>query len=98
MYLGKIVELGTSEIITTRPRHAYTRALLSAIPVPDPTVTPKRSLPAGDVPSPINPPPGCAYGHRVKAPRYAESIARPIGLREVEPGHWVSDCPCCTGD
>jgi oligopeptide transport system ATP-binding protein len=95
MYLGKIVELGPSSTITSRPRHAYTKALLSAIPVPDPTIPPQRVLPAGDVPSPINPPPGCAYGHRVKAPRYAESTARPIGLREVEPGHWVSDCPCC---
>ncbi len=96
MYLGKIVELGSSEVITTRPRHAYTKALLSAIPVPDPAVERKRSLPAGDVPSPINPPPGCAYGHRVKSPRYQESIGRPFGLREVGPGHWVSECPCCT--
>jgi oligopeptide transport system ATP-binding protein len=96
MYLGKVVELGPSEVITTAPLHAYTKALLSAIPVPDPTVEPKRVLPAGDVPSPIDPPPGCAYGHRVKAPRYAESIGREIGLREVASGHWVSDCPCCT--
>ena len=95
MYLGKIVELGPSAVITTEPRHAYTKALLSAIPVPDPTVRPKRSLPAGDVPSPINPPPGCAYGHRMKAPRYQESIGREQGLREAGPGHWVSDCPCC---
>ena len=95
MYLGRIVEMGPSEVITTRPLHAYTKALLSAIPVPDPTVTPQRTLPSGDVPSPINPPPGCAYGHRVKAPRYQESIGREPGLREVSPGHWVSDCPCC---
>jgi len=97
MYLGKIVELGPSAVITTAPRHAYTKALLSAIPVPDPAVRPQRVLPAGDVPSPINPPPGCAYGHRVQAPRYAESIGKEIGLREVSAGHWVSDCPCCTG-
>ena len=95
MYLGKIVELGPSEVITTAPRHAYTKALLSAIPVPDPSVRPQRVLPAGDVPSPINPPPGCAYGHRMKAARYAESVKREIGLREVGAGHWVSDCPCC---
>jgi oligopeptide transport system ATP-binding protein len=95
MYLGKIVELGSSAVITTAPRHAYTRALLSAIPVPDPSVQPHRALPIGDVPSPINPPPGCAYGHRTKAPRYPESIGREIGLREAGPGHWVSDCPCC---
>jgi oligopeptide/dipeptide ABC transporter ATP-binding protein len=98
MYLGKIVELGTSAVITTAPRHAYTKTLLSAIPQPDPTVRPQRSLPAGDVPSPINPPPGCAFGHRMKAPRYPESIGRELGLREVGPHHWVSDCPCCVGD
>ena len=95
MYLGKIVELGPSAVITTAPRHAYTKALLSAIPVPDPAIRRERILPAGDVPSPINPPPGCAYGHRMKAPRYQESITREPGLREVGPGHWVSDCPCC---
>jgi peptide/nickel transport system ATP-binding protein len=98
MYLGRIVELGPSEIITREPRHAYTKALLSAIPVPDPSVKRQRSLPAGDVPSPINPPPGCAYGHRVNAPRYKESIGREPGLREIGPGHWVSDCPCCVGN
>ena len=95
MYLGKIVELGPSEVITSAPRHAYTKALLSAIPVPDPTIRPQRALPMGDVPSPINPPPGCAYGHRMKAPRYQESVSREPGLREVSAGHWVSDCPCC---
>jgi len=95
MYLGKIVEMGPSEVITTAPRHAYTKALLSAIPVPDPAVRPHRTLPTGDVPSPINPPPGCAYGHRVKAPRYQESVGREIGLRQAGEGHWVSDCPCC---
>ena len=98
MYLGKIVELGTSKTLTTAPRHAYTKALLSAIPKPDPTIRPERVLPAGDLPSPINPPPGCAFGHRVKAPRYQESIGREIGLRQIGEGHWVSDCPCCVED
>jgi oligopeptide/dipeptide ABC transporter ATP-binding protein len=95
MYLGKIMEMASSEVITTAPRHAYTKALLSAIPVPDPSVRRERHLPAGDVPSPVNPPPGCAYGHRTRAPRYAESVGRELSLREVAPGHWVSDCPCC---
>ena len=95
MYLGRIVELGPSRVITTAPLHAYTKALLSAIPVPDPLVRRQRALPIGDVPSPINPPPGCAYGHRMQAPRYSESIGREPGLREAAPGHWVSDCPCC---
>ncbi len=95
MYLGRIVEYGPAEVITSQPRHAYTRALLSAIPVPDPTVRPHRNIPAGDVPSPVNPPPGCAYGHRVKAPRYAESIGQLPGLRPCGPDHFVSNCPCC---
>lgn len=98
MYLGRIVEIGPGSVITTAPRHAYTKALLSAIPVADPSVKPHRALPVGDVPSPINPPAGCAYGHRVKAPRYQESICREPGLREVGPGHWVSNCPCCVED
>ena len=95
MYLGKIVELGPAEIITQRPRHAYTKALLHAIPVPDPAVRPQRNLPFGDVPSPINPPPGCAYGHRTQSPRYAESIGKDLGLIAIGEGHWVSNCPCC---
>jgi len=66
MYLGKIVELGPAEDVIDRPRHPYTRALVSAIPVPDPGVERARQrivLP-GDPPSPINPPPGCAFHPR----------------------------------
>jgi oligopeptide transport system ATP-binding protein len=66
MYLGKIVELGPAEDVIDRPRHPYTRALVSAIPVPDPRVERARQrivLP-GDPPSPINPPPGCAFHPR----------------------------------
>lgn len=95
MYLGKIVEMGPSEVIYRQPRHAYTKALISAIPVPDPTAERNRIRLIGDVPSPIHPPPGCAFGHRVSAPHYPESIGREIGLRSIAPGHLVSDCPCC---
>ena len=95
MYLGKIVEMGPAEELYQAPRHAYTKALISAIPVPDPTAERNRIRLVGDIPSPINPPPGCAFGHRVNAPRYAETTQREIQLREISPGHMVSDCPCC---
>ena len=95
MYLGKIVELATAAELYENPRHAYTKALIEAIPQPDPTIK-RTNIPLeGDVPSPINPPPGCAFGHRVKAPRYQESIGMKIELEEISAGHWVSNCPCC---
>ena len=66
MYLGKIVELGPAEEVIDRPRHPYTRALVSAIPVPNPAIerSRQRIVLAGDPPSPINPPPGCAFHPR----------------------------------
>lgn len=95
MYLGKIVELAPAEELYLRPRHRYTRALLDAIPDPDPTKRRKRELLSGDVPSPINPPQGCAFGHRMKHPRWQESVTADLSLKEVSPGHWVQLCPCC---
>ena len=95
MYLGKIVEMADADEIYRNPRHAYTKALLEAIPVPDPTFKRDKEPLEGDVPSPIHPPQGCAFGHRVSAPKYSESIGMEIGLEEIEPGHWVSNCPCC---
>ncbi|MDR2429638.1 MAG: ABC transporter ATP-binding protein [Puniceicoccales bacterium] len=95
MYLGKIVELGPTETVYHRPLHAYTRALISAIPQHDPARRTRRIPIPGDVPSPITPPPGCAFGHRNAHPRHAESITHPPRLREAAPGHWVSWCPCC---
>jgi oligopeptide transport system ATP-binding protein len=95
MYLGKIVELADAEAIYHRPKHAYTKALLSAIPEPDPTQEKKRILLEGDVPSPIDPPKGSAFGHRIKHPRYEETVGADLSLREIEPGHWVAADPCC---
>ena len=95
MYLGKIVEVATAEMIYRDPRHAYTKALLSAIPSPDPTVKRPKILLEGDVPSPIDPPAGSAFGHRMNHPRYSESIGLDLALREIAPGHWVTADPCC---
>lgn len=96
MYLGKIVELAPAEELYRNPRHAYTQALVDAIPVPDPTKRHERNLLSGDVPSPINPPEGCAFGHRMKHPKWNASIGMDLTLKEVSPGHWVQPCPCCT--
>ena len=71
MYLGKIVELAETSELFARPKHPYTEALVSAVPVPDPDFHTERILLEGDVPSPIDPPPGCAFHPRC---RYAEPI------------------------
>jgi oligopeptide/dipeptide ABC transporter ATP-binding protein len=95
MYLGKIVELAPAETIYRDPRHAYTKALLSAIPVPDPSIKRDKILLEGDVPSPIDPPEGSAFGHRMSHPRYQESIGLDLALREIAPNHLVATDPCC---
>ena len=95
MYLGKIVELASAQAIYQNPRHAYTKALLSAIPSHNPAVTRKKILLEGDVPSPIDPPPGSAFGHRMNHPRYPETIGADLSLREISPDHWVAADPCC---
>ncbi len=96
MYLGKIVEMAGADQIYHDARHAYTRALLSAIPMPDPTrprQRPRQSIP-GDVPSPIDPPPGSAYGRRVNHPYLEATYNLNLNPMEIEPGHWVAPDPC----
>jgi oligopeptide/dipeptide ABC transporter ATP-binding protein len=89
MYLGRIVEYADKTTLFTRPKHPYTQALLSAVPVPNPKLRREKRLLQGDVPSPINPPPGCAFHTRCP---YAEARCREEApaLREIAPGHGVS--------
>ncbi len=98
MYLGKIVESATEEEIYLNPRHAYTKALLSAIPSTDPNAKREKILLEGDVPSPIDPPAGSAFGHRIGHQRYEETIGADLSLKEISPGHWVAADPCCLVD
>lgn len=90
MYLGKLVELGTTEQITTTPLHPYTQALMAAVPVAAPGVKQRRrSMLKGDVASPVNPPSGCRFRTRCPIARDDCAMSLPP-LREIEPGHWVS--------
>ena len=89
MYLGRIVELAEKRSLFANPQHPYSEALLSAVPVPDPTAKPKRIILQGDVPSPIKPPPGCHFHTRCP---YAEPRCRvetPL-MREVTTGHFAA--------
>ena len=90
MYLGKIVELADRRTLFTRPHHPYTRALLSAVPVPDPRAKRQRITLRGDVPSPINPPSGCRFHTRCPFVFDRCRTEEPL-LREVSPGQ-VSAC------
>jgi oligopeptide transport system ATP-binding protein len=89
MHLGRIAELARSEDLYRQPKHPYTQALLSANPVPDPTLERKRILLQGEVPSPINPPSGCNFHTRCpyKMDVCPTEIPR---LKEIEPNHWVA--------
>ncbi len=89
MYLGKLVEIGDLKSIYTSPRHPYTKALLSAVPFPDPKVKWDRFLPPGEVPNPIDPPSGCRFHPRCPLASQECSKKEPE-LREIEPGHWVA--------
>ncbi|WP_346939181.1 oligopeptide/dipeptide ABC transporter ATP-binding protein [uncultured Clostridium sp.] len=91
MYLGKLVEIAESNEVYSKPIHPYTNALLSAIPIPDPDEAKRRQriILEGDIPSPIDPPPGCRFKSRCK---YAKQICgeeEPV-LKEVSPGHCVA--------
>jgi oligopeptide transport system ATP-binding protein len=91
MYLGRMVELAESDELFDNPLHPYTNALLSAVPVPDPTREAQRQhqVLQGEVPSPMNPPSGCVFHPR--CPRAVDSCRREVPpLVEKRPGHWVA--------
>ena len=97
MYLGKIVELAECDELFDNPQHPYTQALLSAVPVPDPTVEEQRShqILEGEVPSPTNPPSGCVFHPR--CPKAIENCRREVPeLQEFSPGHALA-CPVTLG-
>jgi oligopeptide transport system ATP-binding protein len=92
MYLGSVVELASSDELYANTLHPYSKALLSAVPIPDPEkeATKHRQIISGDVPSPINKPKGCAFSGRcpVACDKCKESVPQ---LQEITPGHW---CAC----
>jgi oligopeptide/dipeptide ABC transporter ATP-binding protein len=89
MYLGKLVELADSEKLIDNPLHPYTQALIAAIPIPDPTAKKAEVKIKGEIPSPINPPPGCRFHPRCPYVFDRCKVEEPK-LKEVEPGHFVA--------
>lgn len=89
MYLGRIVEAGDSKTLCRAPKHPYTQALLSAVPIVDPDSKRRRIILSGDVPSPIHPPSGCPFHPRCPLAEARCKIETPI-LREIQPGQWAA--------
>jgi len=91
MYLGRIVELADRKSLYDEPLHPYTRALLSAVPIPDPELeaSRERTVLRGEVPSPLHPPSGCVFHPRcpVAVARCRDEVPE---LREIKPGHWAA--------
>lgn len=89
MYLGRVVELADAKAIVRAPRHPYTQALLSAVPVVDPASKRQRIVLPGDVPSPIDPPSGCPFHPRCPVAEARCRVEKPI-LRKLAPGHFAA--------
>jgi oligopeptide/dipeptide ABC transporter ATP-binding protein len=89
MYLGKMVEMAGRDELYRNPSHPYTRALMAAIPIPDPSLKRERIILNGDVPSPLNPPNGCCFHPRCPIAKDQCSKEQPA-FREIRPEHWVA--------
>ena len=89
MYLGKMVELANRDDLYREPLHPYTKALMSAIPIPHPNIKRERTILKGDVPSPLNPPKGCRFHTRCPIAVEKCSQEEPE-FREARPGHWTA--------
>jgi oligopeptide transport system ATP-binding protein len=90
MYVGHVVEIASARDLYASPRHPYTEALLSAVPIPDPQARRKRIMLQGDVPSPIRPPTGCRFHTRCPIRELPLCSREVPQLKEVSPGHWVA--------
>ncbi len=91
MYLGSMVELAETDELFDNPMHPYTQALLEAVPIPDPTIEKARAhkVITGEIPSPMNPPPGCVFHPRCSIAVEDCKKSAPE-FREVKPGHWIA--------
>ncbi len=89
MYLGRIVESAPAPDLYRQPLHPYTEALLAAIPIPDPKTRRKRMLLEGDLPSPVNLPPGCRFYSRCPK-RIPDCLKEDPPLVQIRPGHWAA--------
>jgi oligopeptide transport system ATP-binding protein len=90
MYLGKVMEIAGRDALYENPLHPYTKALLSAVPVPDPTVKKKRILLKGDIPTPLNPPGGCVFHTRCPIAQFPICRDQVPPLIEYQPGHFAA--------
>jgi len=95
MYLGKVVERARADDLYQSPKHAYTKTLIDSIPHPDPERKVQRPFLKGEIPSPINPPKGSAFGHRLEHPSYEQTVGLDMPLLPITPDHWVAHDPCC---
>jgi len=87
---GRIVETAPARELYTSPLHPYTEALLSAVPIPDPKVKRQRIRLRGEVPSPINPPPGCHFHTRCPIAQFPLCKSETPALKQSSDGHWVA--------